>query len=306
LRAKELLRKREDGLMRFRKEYSAGTERFTVQGKPKPQLWYVFDVDAFKGPPGRTRLEVHYQLDLQDLRFRWQDSLYVAGYRAEGVLLDEQVQPAARDEYVERVKAEDFRSTLVSRLLPGQLVFDVPPGTYRLAIRLADAEGTAEGTYTTWVEAPRLDGRQLALSDVQMASSIVYADDSWPSRFVKHDRLVVPNPIKVYRKQSQLTGYYEIYGLQLDAERTCHYEVRYTLAPRSLKRAEGWLPPAEPEAQPFVSARFADVGGTSELFRELRVDVASLAADTYDLVLTVRDLQNGAETTARTSFALLD
>lgn len=306
LRAKELLRKRDDGLMRFRKEYAAGHERFTVTGESPRQLWFVFDVDAFKGPPGRTRIEIHYQLDLQDLHFQWQDSLYVASYRAEAVLLDEQVHPAGRDEYVERVKAADFRSTLSSRLLPGQLSFDVPPGSYRLAIRLADGDGGGEGTYTTWVQAPRLDGRRLALSDVQLAASIVYADESWPSRFVKRDRLVVPNPIKVYRKSGQLTGYYEVYGLQLDAERVCHYEVRYTLEPRSLKRADGWFPPSSPEPQPFVSARFSDIGGSSELYQELRVDVSSLAADTYDLVLTVRDLQSGEEATARTSFALLD
>jgi GWxTD domain-containing protein len=306
LRAKELLQKRTDGLMRFRKEYAAGHERFSVEGAPKAQLWYVFDVDAFKGPPGRTRLEVHYQVDLQDLKYTWQDSVYVAGYRAEGVLLDASIHTAARDEYTENVRAADFRSTLASQLVPGQLVFNVPPGSYRLAMRITDINGASEGAYTTWVEAPRLDGDKLALSDVQMASSIVFADDSWPSRFVKHDRLVVPNPIKVYRKGRQLTGYYEIYGLQLDASRVCHYEVRYTIEPRSLKHADGWFPPAEPEQQPYVSARFADEGGASDLFEELRVDVGALASDTYDLVLTVKDLTSGAQATSRTSFALLD
>lgn len=306
LRAKELLQKRTDGLMRFRKEYGAGHERFSVTGKAKPQLWYVFDVDEFKGPPGRTRVEVHYQLDLQDLKFSWADSLYVAGYHAEGVLLDAAVHPAAHDEYTERVKAEDFRSTLASQLVPGQLVFEVPPGSYRLAIRIADTTGGSEGAYTTWIDVPRLDGQKLALSDVQLASSIIYADNSWPSRFVKHDRLVVPNPIKIYRKGHPLTGYYEIYGLSLDPQRVCHYEVRYTIEPRSLKHANGWFPPSEPEQQAYVSARFADEGGFADLVQELRVDIGTLSSDTYDLVLTVRDLQSGVEATSRTSFALLD
>jgi hypothetical protein len=38
----------------------------------------------------------------------------------------------------------------------------------------------------------------------------------------------------------------------------------------------------------------------------IRVDVGALASDTYDLVLTVRDILSGAETTSRSSFAILD
>lgn len=304
-RARDLLRREQESLARFRKQYEAGGERFVVPGKARNSLWYVFDVDVFKGPPGRMRVEVHYQFNLQNLKFGWQDSTYVAAYRAEGVLLDAAAEDAARDVYSETVKAADFRTTLAAQLVPGQLVFNVPEGTYRLGIRLVDLGSGDEGTYVTGIEVPRLDGRQLELSDVQMASSILYAGEDWRSRFVKNDRLVVPNPIKAYPRGRQLLGYYEVYGLKLDTDRVCHYEVKYTIAPRSLTRAEGWFPPEGSSQKPFVTSSFTDLGGTSELVQELRVDVGALDSDTYDLVLTVKDLLTGAEATARSSFSIL-
>jgi len=304
MRARELLRKRQEGVVRFRKAFDDGTDRFEMPGKAKPPLWYVFDVDAFKGGSERTRVEVHYQVDLQTLKFAWKDSLYVASYRAEGVLYDRNVHAAARDTYTETVKASDFRSTVTAQLVPGQLLFAVPPGSYRLAIRIADSGG-AEGTYTTTIEVPALTGRELALSDVLMASSIVYAGDDWRSRFVKNDRLIIPNPLGAYPRGRSLVGYFEIYGLQLDSGGVGRYEVRYAIAPRSIGRGQGLLP-AESGGKPYVTSSFRSESGTPEVIEELRIDIAALDSDVYDLVLTIRDLVSGGQTQSRTSFSILE
>jgi hypothetical protein len=123
---------------------------------------------------------------------------------------------------------------------------------------------------------------------------------------VKKDRLIVPNPIGIVPRGKPLVGYFEIYGLQLDASSTCRYEVVYSIAPRSSGRPQGWFPEAGSFAKPFVTSRFTGDGGTSNLEEELRVDVASLASDAYDLVLTVRDLVAGTEATRRSRFSILD
>jgi hypothetical protein len=303
-----LLRKKEEATMRFRRKYESGGERWAVPGNAHKTLWYVFDVDVFKGPPGRMRVELHYQLNLQDLKFAWKDSTYIARYRADAVLLDGNANEAARDSYTETVTSADFSTTMAAQLVPGQMVFNVPEGLYRLSIRIADLASGDEGTCNTAVDVPRLDGRKLALSDVQLASSIVYAGDDWRSRFVKNDRLVVPNPIRVVQRGHQLVGYYEVYGLALDSEQTCHYEVRYSIAPRHMDRnatAAAAAPAGHTDA-PFVTSSYQDMGGTSDLVQELRVDVGALASDTYELVLTVKDLSSGTEATARSSFSLLE
>jgi len=305
-RARDLLAKRKDALVRFRQKYESRGERFVQYGNPTKPLWFVFDVNSFRGPPGRMRLEVHYQLSLQDLQFAWADSIYEGGYVAEATLLDADAREVGRDAYTERITADTFRNTLGARLVPGQLQFEVPEGTYRLAIHCRDSKSGSEGAYTTTVEVPRLDGRALALSDVQMASSIVYAGDDWKSRFVKKDRLIVPNPIGIYPRGRSLVGFFEIYGLKLDAESICRYEVTYAIAPRSPGRAQGWLPEPGTFEKPFVTSKFTGDGGTSDLEEELRVDVSSLASDVYDLVLTVRDLVAGTEATRRSRFSILD
>ncbi|UCE02888.1 MAG: GWxTD domain-containing protein [Candidatus Latescibacterota bacterium] len=306
LRARELLRKRDEAIWAFSKELEAGNDRFVLRGEPQRSIWYVFDVDVFKGPPGRMRVEVHYQFNIQDLTFSWKDSLYVARYRVEGTLLDRNVREAARDTWSEALQAKNFRSTLEGRLLPGQLMFEVPEGVYRLAIRFVDQYGAAEGTYLTDVEVPRYDGRELAVSDIEMATKIVYADESWHERFVKNDRLVIPNPIGVYRKSKQLTGYFEIYGLQLDDSGLCRYEVTYSIVPRSLGREEGWFPRSGLQRRPFVTASFTGEGGTRELVEELRVDIAALEEDSYDIVLTVHDLVADVEAIARSAFVVFE
>ena len=305
LRAKNLLEKKRQGVVRFRAEYEKGADRFALPGAAPNPLWYVFDVDVFKGPPGRMRVELHYQLNLQDLKFRWADSVYVASYKAEAVLLDRTVHEAGRDDYTETIKAADFRTTMAAQLIPGQLVFNVPEGDYQLAVRIWDPASQAAGTYTTRVEVPRLDGRMLATSDVLMASSIVFADDKWKSRFVKQDRLIVPNPIGAYAKGKQLTGYFEIYGLRPDAQGMTRYEVRYLIAPRSVARSQGFLPGEGSNEKPFVTSSFKNESVTADVVEELRVDVGELASDTYDLVLTIKDLVAGAETTSRTAFSIL-
>ena len=305
LRARELLRQRELAIWSFAKAFESGQERFVRPGKPPRPLWYVFDVDVFAGrSPGRMRVEVHYQFNLQDLKFRWQDSLYVAKYTMEGVLLDRDVHEVLRDSWSETLTAGKFRSTVEARLQPGQLVFEVPEGSYRLAVRLYDRQDDAQSSYASDIEVPRLDGHELALSDIELATKMIYADESWHARFVKKDRLVIPNPIGIYRKGHQITGYFEVYGLQQDAAGVCHYKVTYTILPRSATTGSVAVPTST-TSKPFVTASFTGEGGSSELVEELRIDAQELDEDAYDLVLTLRDLLTDKEATARTAFAFL-
>jgi GWxTD domain-containing protein len=306
LRAQELLRKEKLAIQMFDKQVESGDDRFVMEGTEKRFLWYVIDVDIYQGPPGRMRVEVHYQFNLQDLTFQWQDSLYVAQYRIEGILFDRQVRQAGRDEYTETLKADEFQSTTKAHLLPGQLNFEVAPGTYRMALRLVDLYSDDEGAYTTDVRVPIIEDNALALSDLQMASRIVYAGSDWVSRFVKNDRLVVPNPIGVYRRGHELTGYFEIYGLTLDPESLCHYQVTYRILPRGKVQAQGWLPPSASMSKPFASSSFSGTGNTSMRIEELRIDVENLQQDIYDLVLTVEDLVSGTEATTRSAFSIID
>jgi GWxTD domain-containing protein len=306
LRAKELLRKEQLAVQAFSKEVEAGNDHFFIEGPARRNLWYVFDVDVFRDDVPDMRVEVHYQFNMQDLTFQWQDSLYVARYHIEGILLDRRVREAARDEWTETLKASEFQSTTQAQLLPGQLDFVVPSGKYRLALRLVDEFSGDEGAFTTDIYVPEKRGDALVLSDLQMASRIVYAGRDWRSRFVKNDRLVVPNPIGIYRRGNQVTGYIEIYGLGLDNEQLCRYEVTVRILPRGTVRPDGWLPGSTPVQKPFVSSSFTGTGNTRMRIEELRIDVANLDQDVYDLELTVDDLVSGTRATTRAAFSIIE
>jgi GWxTD domain-containing protein len=311
LRAKELLRKEQEAIQAFSKEVESGSDRFIIEGPPRRNIWYVFDVDVFRGSTPRMRVEVHYQFNMQDLTFQWQDSLYVARYHVEGVLLDRNVREAARDTWTETLKATEFQSTTQAQLLPGQVEFVVPSGKYRLALRLVDEFSGDDGAFTTDVFVPdkfvpEEAAEQLVLSDLQMASRIVYAGHDWKSRFVKNDRLVVPNPIGIYRRGHQVTGYVEIYGLTLNDDNLCRYQVTTRILPRGTVRPDGWLPGSTPLQKPFVSSSFSETGNTTMRTQELRIDVSSLDQDVYDLELTVEDLVAGTRATARAAFSIIE
>ncbi len=76
--------------------------------------------------------------------------------------------------------------------------------------------------------------------------------------------------------------------------------------PRSLTHEQGWFPSPGETSRPFVSSSFEGDGGTAERVEELRIDIASLSEDSYDLVLTVEDLISGQQATSRTAFSILE
>jgi GWxTD domain-containing protein len=280
----------------------SGKEGYATPGAAHRPLRYVFDADVFRGPEPRVRVEVHVQMDLRDLGFAPQDSLEVARYRVEAVMLDDSVRVEARADYDDSVSVQDPVRAERPTLWPGQVDFALAPGLYRLVLRVIDRRTTAEGTYKADVRVPALAAGKLALSDVEMASAIDALPEGAWSRFAKHGRVVVPNPVATYGAARPMLGYFEVYGLRLDAAGHSRYRVTYALVPRTRVRRQGWFPKEGYEDRPYVSASFTGSGRERDAREELHIDVAALEPDDYDLTLTVRDLLAGSEATTRAWF----
>ena len=71
-------------------------------------------------------------------------------------------------------------------------------------------------------------------------------------------------------------------------------------------RPDGWLPGSTPMQKPYVSSSFAATGNTRTRIEEVRIDVANLDQDVYDLELTVEDLVAGTRATTRAAFSILE
>lgn len=154
-------------------------EVFVREGAGTQFLPYVFDADVFAGSSGRSRLEIHFQVDLQNLRFTVADSLFMARYRAEACLQDLSLVDVDVDAYEEAVPAQRFDTTTRSVQWPGQLSFEVPAGSYRLAVRLTDLETGREGAYVSDVLVRPVDTRVLSVSDLELATRILEVRRVW-------------------------------------------------------------------------------------------------------------------------------
>ena len=294
-------------LVRARGVWEKRLERFEVPGAPARFLWFVFDTDVFRASGGTSdaaplRLEAHVQWSLQDLTYVWRDSLYTARYRLEGILFDEELREAGRDTYEMDLNAKRFDSTQLTRLWPGQLDFAVRPGLYRLTLRLVDLGASNTGTYTTDVMVADLVSPRLALSDIQLATSIAPAGEYAGSRFVKNDRLVLPNPIALYTQRQFLTAYFEIYGLTLEANQRARYRVSYQILPQA-PAARGKRRHAKPRAT--VTSSFITEAALACPVEELRIDVSELPEGIFELLISLTDLVGGGETVAQTRFSIL-
>ncbi len=279
-------------------------ERIVLPGPPRSRLWFVFDNDAFAAAADtRTRMETHVQVSLADLEFELRSERHVARLGIEGVLFDAKLREAARDAYQETLTADALETTRTQRLVPGQLTFEVRPGTYRLAVRVVDLTSLAEGAYTTDVDVPSFEGPQLRLSDIELATKIV-PPDGRRTRFEKTGRVVVPNPIGAYQDTDALTAYFEIYGLVRD-EGTSRYRIDYEIVSHQRRQHDGWFPKRGTEPVASVTSSFAGSGTTSNSMEVLRVDIGVLKQATYDLVVTVHDLVAGTQAESSTAFSVV-
>ncbi len=300
--------KAELALVRARQVWEERLERFEVPGAPARFLWFVFDTDIFRGSGDDSsgtallRLEAHVQWSVQDLVYTWQDSLYAARYRLEGVLLDEDLREVGRDTYEMDLKANRFDSTNRADLWPAQLAFAARPGLYRLTLRLTDLGASNAGTYTADVLVADLASPRLALSDIQLATAIVPAAGYASSRFAKNERLVLPNPIAVYSSARHLTAYFEIYGLVLDENQRARYRISYQILPHTpaanrRRRAQ--------KPRPTVISSFIAEAAVARPGEELRIDLGELEEGSYELLIGLTDLVGGGEAAAHTRFSVL-
>lgn len=248
---------------------------------------------------------MHVQFNLRDLQFGAVDSLWAARVRIEGVLLDSELREAARDGYHEIIPVRSRATALGRTLWPAQLAFEVPPGFYRLALRVQDSRDGGAADFAVDLRVPRFGGGRLVLSDLEMATGIETRPDMFESRFAKGPQIVMPNPSAVYVRGAPVVAYFEIYGLHPDAHGERHYEVAYRIEPVT-GNSPRWWPWRAGAKEPAAQSRVRIVGHDEEPAEALRIDVGTLGAGAYRLEVVLRDEQTGEEAAAGTYFRILD
>ncbi|MBN2172449.1 MAG: GWxTD domain-containing protein [Candidatus Krumholzibacteriota bacterium] len=270
-----------------------------------PPLWGVFAVDCFRGEAGRTRVEVSHQVRVRDLNFEWDfdDQVFRGGLRRRVAVFDAEDRLVAGEETELPVTAETLEDTRTATLLPGLGALELPPGRYRLALRLEDARSGAMQIWRTDLAVPAFPAAELRVSDISFAASLTAGTE--PAVFRKGEWIVVPHPLRSYDSGAAIHLYFEIYGLGTDAQGLNDYLVTYRIRRRAPQLRSSWLWLREERVDPAVSSTFADRHGGATARHPLSIAAGAFGEDSYLIEVDVEDRISGRTASASAPFSVV-
>ena len=258
-----------------------------------------FDVTAFNAGYKAVRAEVNVEVPASRLVFERTGGVLGAEVELSVVVHDLEMNEVARASDVIHPTQSGGQVYQGPAFIPGQIAFALKPGYYRFGIQARDRGSGRTGVYRTTAELPPLFDR-LSLSDVLFASSIRPAGESM--KFVKGDLQVVPHPMHAYRKPFPLTFYFEIYGLDTDAEGMAFYAVDYRIVPVTKKR-KGLTLEDVPTA---ISSRFETTGFGPTQAQQLEIATENLWKGSFRLIVTVLDRRTRQTVEKVANFSILE
>lgn len=257
-----------------------------------------FDVTSFRGGPGSIRTEVNVQVPTAEMSFDTTGGVRRGRIDLRVLARDIEMNPVARAVDSVIVTAS-IDTTSQPALVPGQATLTLPPGYYRLGIEAVDARTGRRGVYTTNLELEPMDDR-LALSDIMFASRITETGEN--PRFVKGNLQVIPHPLHAYRPPWPLTFYFEVSGLDTDADGLSWYEIEYRIVPLEGRRRG----PVYEEPPPAISSSFRTSGYGASQAQRLEIATDNLSPGSFELIVTVRDRRTMASVEQRGRFSILE
>lgn len=276
-----------DGLTSDRHQWAAGMRHFDVQ-----QF-----LASFRGPDGKTHVELHYAIPLgfisKSLEPRPERMALSIGMALEDTLW-QRVESSLVERQVRTTNDESVAAVDFSRLT-------VAPDSYHVSFhaRIKDTEWV--GAYQFDYEVPDYTSNELAMSDLLPAIDIRPAENE--GVFVRNGLYVQANPGRGFRKANPMYVYFEVYNLTLGSEDQTRYEIRYTLQKHREKKRRRLFRRSN---DPVLSLTFERSGTDRMAFEYGSIDMQSVDAGVYDLIVTVRDVHTDATVTASQIIELAD
>lgn len=242
-------------------------------------LLYYCHWSRFKGEQDSARVELLYAVPGTELDFS--DGWGRVGLRVK--VHDDKTY----EEVASRVAEQRFPEAMVERngLLIGSLDFSVPPGSYRLGVRVEDLKTKRMGILKSGFSA--CDFSRLSVSDLNLESPVEVLPKRGP-------RVEGEPPLKrVFRRSQKVVLRYEIYNLVRSPVGRTWYETEYLI--RAHRRGVG-----------DVSSTFQGKGDSSQVRHRLRLDLSASPLGDYEIVLTLRDMIGKRQASASVGVSLVD
>lgn len=186
-------------------------------------LAFYYDVARFRGEEGKTGVEVYYGVPTLEVGIENENG----HVRRSVVISDDEGEEVFRTRDDLHFGGIDSVQLKKGTFVPDVAYLEVPPGTYRMAVHLADVHSGKWGVYVQDLEAPVFSD-SLAMSDLELAWSIG-DEEEFHDKYRKGDVWVMPMPSRSFVNDRSVFVYYEVYNLQRDEFGQTRYKVSYTI-----------------------------------------------------------------------------
>lgn len=194
-----------------------------LPARSRGELLFYLDTASFRGTTGQVLQEFYSEIPFEQLTFRPAPQGWQSDCSTSVAIADTAGNVLLRDEWTQSVTARSPEE-IAGRVLPNQFELPLAPGFYTLALTLTDLHSHREGRAEIRFQARALPPHTLALSDLQLATSIQV--DTAGGKFAKHGLNVMPHASATFSSSLPLLYFYfEIYNLAAADS----YEVQYAI-----------------------------------------------------------------------------
>ena len=274
----------------------------------RPQVYlqgleFYFDAFSFRGQKGQTDLQVVIGLPIQNVALTGDpDTTVIVQQRV--VLLDRtwrEVQKAVRDLLVpisDRTRRGDHMAM-------DRVDLQAQPGHYELAVQAWRRKSDLLEVYRLPIDLPDYSRDQLMLSDLQLSQGIFEAGPDADSTFVRSSWQILPVPSRVFYAHDPIFVYFEIYNLSRDDFGATRYEVSYRVEAKDIGGAIiSFLPRFKKKDGQAIEVRYEQTGTETTVSDYVEMDMDVAKPGRYTLRASIKDLNNGQETTRDIQFKI--
>ncbi len=269
------------------------------------EIRLIADACSFSRIRGETHQEIYYTVPGRELHFRKDPEGWSSKLERRIVIYDRDWHVVAAESTTVITEPAGSLELLRDAQIVDQCHFDLKPGTYLAAVQVEDAAAEVLGVTEVGIVARTFEGRELEISDIELARSIKPATGK--SRFNKVSLRVEPEPSHRFRRSKPVNLYYEVYGLALDESAQSHFKSTVRVIPLDVEEEESFWDAArrlfgrKPSTPPHIASTFTHRYPSGSAPLHLSLDLTTLKPGVYRVTVGVHDLVADTRTARSTS-----
>ncbi len=258
--------------------------------QPAETLRFDFTSAQFRVNDSLNLAEFYFSVPRRSLEFVKVDSGFHAEFELEINIFQNDVL-LHKDRWGSATHVDSLAEITPAQMLFSQRRLQMKTGIYRVEAALRDGNSSLSGTQTLSLAIKSFKADGLAASDLQIASRIQRAKSDAGGMFYKNGYEIIPNPSETYGAGlPALMFYLEVYNLTFPADSA------YSVAWRVVDRNGEIVKNFPPKHKSIAGRSLVEVGG---------FNVLALRSGTYNLVVTIADLQSGEVVEQEKTFYVL-